>query len=372
MTDKAVDVLKQEEETLGTPLSKLLEPDTPPKEAISKATVDLQESLKGFIEAKVQKIMETQPQTVKVVGQPQVTVKFPEIQKTEGNVSVKGPVESHIKNWPSFGDIFKSAFSAIRFPDLQKITGDVTAKILNFPDVFKVSGKVDATVKFPEVQKVEGKSEVTNLPTAEGEEAGRQANPTKYVPVRLTNGRSFYDVMSQTVQSTAKAIQSIATPAGENHIGEFGGRQTSITNTPTLTVASSYAANDYVGTSASPIVFPVARIPNGSGIILSAVLIDYALQSIPAELWLFDATVTPPNDSAAWTISDADSLKLIGVISFAAYYASAANSVSPVNNVGLAFKTIGSDINIYGCLVTRGAPAYSNGDVSIRLNVLQN
>ena len=146
-----------------------------------------------------------------------------------------------------------------------------------------------------------------------------------------------------------------------------------ITVSPVLTVAATYVANDYVGTSTDPMDFEGVVDKNGaSGFILGATLIDYALQSVAGELWLFDTTVVPPADSAAWTITDAESATLIGVIPFSTYYASAANSVSngtPANP--LPFKC-GSAVNdIYGCFVTRGAPAYASLDLTFRLYTVE-
>jgi hypothetical protein len=145
-----------------------------------------------------------------------------------------------------------------------------------------------------------------------------------------------------------------------------------ITVTPTLTVHATYVSGDYVGTSASAMDFTTAaRVDGGSGTIQSATLIDYAANTVACELWLFDNTVTPPADSAAWSISDADALKCIGVIPFSTYYASALNSVSQANNVGIAFKAQPADRSLFGCLVTRGAPTYASGDISIRLTIVQ-
>jgi hypothetical protein len=104
-------------------------------------------------------------------------------------------------------------------------------------------------------------------------------------------------------------------------------------------------------------------------------LVDKALQSIGCELWLFDDTVTPPNDNAAWTITDADAAKLVGVIPFSTYYASAANSVSigSIPNGILPFKVAGAVLKaLYGCVVTRGTPTYVTGDLVIRLLIVQN
>jgi hypothetical protein len=142
------------------------------------------------------------------------------------------------------------------------------------------------------------------------------------------------------------------------------------TVTPTLTVAATYVTGDYVGTSGVAMVFTGMVGNTGLGIVNGAILIDAASQSLALELWLFDTAVTPPADSAAWTISDADMKSLVCVIPFAAasYYASAANSVcfgAPVDARIYELNTFGS---LYGCLVTRGSPAYASGDLTVRLS----
>ena len=83
--------------------------------------------------------------------------------------------------------------------------------------------------------------------------------------------------------------------------------------TVTMTAASSYASGDYVGADAVALVFaPASTTQNYSGTVLDAMLIDYALQSVACELWLFDTIPTPPSDSAAWTITDAMARTCIG------------------------------------------------------------
>ena len=157
-------------------------------------------------------------------------------------------------------------------------------------------------------------------------------------------------------------------------MGAIGAHTLIISVTPTLTVHATYVADDYVGTSGVPMDFATAaRVPGGSGGVIGATLIGYALQQIPCELWLFDTAPTPPADSAAWSISDADSAKCIGVIPFSTYYASALNCVSngQIPNGVIPFKAAGGDQSIFGCLVTRGAPAYADGDLTVRLSVVQ-
>ena len=145
------------------------------------------------------------------------------------------------------------------------------------------------------------------------------------------------------------------------------------TNTPVLTVAATYVANDYIGTSATPMTFADVVEKNGrSGFILGCTLVDYALQSVAGELWLFDTTVTPPADSAAWSISDAHAKTCIGVIPFSTYYASALNSVSQgIPAAPIPFKCGAAVNDIYGCFVTRGAPAYVSLDLTFRLYTVE-
>ena len=166
------------------------------------------------------------------------------------------------------------------------------------------------------------------------------------------------------------AVSGIA--AGETHIGQVGGEGITITVSPVLTVAGAYVSGDFVGTSATALIFAnAARVAGGSGVIKSATLVDYALQSVACELWLFDTNVTPPADNAAWTISDAHAATCIGVIPFSTYYASALNSVSngAVPNGGIGFSAVAT--TIWGAIVTRGTPTYASLDLTIRLNIMQ-
>ena len=186
-----------------------------------------------------------------------------------------------------------------------------------------------------------------------------------YTPVIILDG-------NQAPVTAANPLPVTAVNAASIVIGNVGGITTAIDVTPTLTVHATYISGDYVGESGVAMDFATAaRINGGAGIIQSAVLVDFAMQSVACELWLFDVAPTPPNDSAAWTISDADSAHLIGVLQFSSYYASAVNSVCPLVNCGIGFKAAAGDRSIFGCLVTRGAPAYASGDVTIRLVILQ-
>lgn len=145
-----------------------------------------------------------------------------------------------------------------------------------------------------------------------------------------------------------------------------------VSKTPVLTVHATYAAGDYVGTSAVPMDFPsLVQDSADTGVLICAALIDAALQSASVELWLFSGPVTVPADSAAWTVSDADlAAYFLGIIPFSTYYASAANSVAFVSGLTMGVWSFSQD-TIYGALVNRAAaPAWASGDLTVSLTVL--
>ena len=121
-------------------------------------------------------------------------IKFPEKQTVDGEVSVR--------NFPKIFKIVGEVFSKVKFPEIQKVAGDVTAKVVNFPLIQKITGKVKAEVDFPEVQKVkvlnqvkkmyiEGKTEVVNLPIGKADKKG---NPEDFINIRFTDGKRYYDL----------------------------------------------------------------------------------------------------------------------------------------------------------------------------------
>ena len=192
----------------------------------------------------------------------------------------------------------------------------------------------------------------------------------------ITTGAAVITDANGTIQQYLRGLVALwlaGLKACEAHIGEVGGKGLQITVTPTLTVGATYAANDFVGTDHTGMTFAGAgRIAAGSGRVIGAILHDYVIASVAAELWLF--TVPPAGlglDSAAFTITD--NLTCIGVIPFNTYYASALNSISngTIPNGQIPFKCAAADTALYGALVTRGAPAYTNGLVSVSIFVDQ-
>lgn len=142
--------------------------------------------------------------------------------------------------------------------------------------------------------------------------------------------------------------------------------------TPTVDTAA-YATGDLL---AGLMTFNVANA-GGGGVIKSAAIVDLHSQNAAVELWLFTSTLAASTltlNSAA-TLADADLATIIpgGVIAFATthYFSLANNSVASREDVAIPFTADSG--NIYGILVSRGAPDYlAATDVTVILGVMLN
>lgn len=132
-----------------------------------------------------------------------------------------------------FVQIIKEAFSEsiakfritkADFPDVQKVeltnyeppVINVTEKTVTFPKVQDVKltnykqpiiNVVEKKIEFPNIQVVKVKNQfdgnITNLPLGKDKKASvKDANPTKYVVVRLTDGQQFIDSFGSSVSSS--------------------------------------------------------------------------------------------------------------------------------------------------------------------------
>lgn len=141
-----------------------------------------------------------------------------------------------------------------------------------------------------------------------------------------------------------------------------------------VAATTDYVTGDYMGASSDAMEFDSTDLADGSaGLICAAVLIDKDVSSDTGakscELWLFDTEPTPPANSAAWSLSDADAAKCIGVIAFSTYYASALNNVARAENLTIPFKYASDSSSIWGCLVARDTTIHSQNALTVRLAI---
>ena len=158
----------------------------------------------------------------KIVNWEDLKIIFPLLQKIEGKVTVANKILSEVSNFPLIQKI--TGHVEVDFPETQKIEGHVNATV-DFPKKQEVHGTVKAEVNFPEEQKVTGKvfadldltkiqtlfeKVIGRIPVAkDGPISSESNNPSKYIPVRLTTGRQFYDVMTQASHQNGQLIAAI-------------------------------------------------------------------------------------------------------------------------------------------------------------------
>lgn len=135
-------------------------------------------------------------------------------------------------------------------------------------------------------------------------------------------------------------------------------------STGLTTATTAYTDGDVVG---AEMAFDMGT--NTYGVILGATLVDKADITGAVDLFLFDRTVTFGTDNAAPSISDADALFTLGVISFP--YPSDLGGVrmASIDSLALPVKANASGI-VYGRLVTRSGHTFfgAAGDLQVGLH----
>ncbi len=143
-----------------------------------------------------------------------------------------------------------------------------------------------------------------------------------------------------------------------------GGNTNRIGLSPVLAGAGAYAAGKAVGPLLS---FTGAGLMGAnSGIVAHARLLDQIGQNATLDLYLFAASIAAIADQAAWSVSKADSLKIIDKITFpaASYVAipGGAQTMCVVPGLSIPYLLTGDGTILYGQLVATGAPTYSGVD----------
>lgn len=109
------------------------------------------------------------------------------------------------------------------------------------------------------------------------------------------------------------------------------------------------------------------------GVIVGCRVLDADKESKPLELWLFRSSIsgTGLSDNNTFNPHDTDHLPhLIGVLSISDWFNADQNSIGQAENLPLAFADLSLN-KIYGWLVTRGLPTYTNAtDLKVELEVL--
>ncbi len=135
--------------------------------------------------------------------------------------------------------------------------------------------------------------------------------------------------------------------------------------TVTPTIAGLYSANDVLG---GLLTFAdAAQVAGGGGKILAVEIVS-KIAWVNTDLLIYDSAPTVPADNAASDLAAADIGKVVGPAVFSASTAFGVPNVAVREYSRLGYQCRGGKA-LYGQLVTRGAPTYTAGDLSVSIIV---
>lgn len=143
-----------------------------------------------------------------------------------------------------------------------------------------------------------------------------------------------------------------------------------LSDTPTISAGTAYAAKDAVGgllTFAS-----AARASGGSCRIDAVQIVDADQEMANLDLVLFDRSITAPTDNAVFDPTDAELANVVAVIPIGAGAYADFNDNAVANLTGLGITALLNGTDLYGVLVARDTPTYTaTSDITVTVTVLQ-
>lgn len=168
------------------------------------------------------------------------------------------------------------------------------------------------------------------------------------LPVDGTNGHAVYFVSAPDVNL------------------RFDRKNISVQSGGLTTATTAYTAGDQVGTLFT--IANAARASGGSGRIESVLLVSAADNIAAYDLIIFDSSVTLASDNAAFSISDADALKIVDIIPLSGAYDIGNNRIASSGPVGYPYVCSGGT-SLYGALITRAAHTWFGATTDLQLMV---
>lgn len=128
----------------------------------------------------------------------------------------------------------------------------------------------------------------------------------------------------------------------------------SVTVTPTIT-AGAYSQNDCVG-GVIDINLPAECT------VMSVTIQDDADQGSSFELWIFDGVPAGVADNAAFSLTDADLGKVVGVLALDTWFDAINGQVCVVDNIGLFIQSHGGNYSLMLKVTDAATPTFAAVD----------
>lgn len=131
------------------------------------------------------------------------------------------------------------------------------------------------------------------------------------------------------------------------------------------TASTSYTAGDQVGTEFT--IANAARASGGTGTIVGVALVDAADIIGAFDVVFTRSSITPAADNAAYSISDADAVKIIGIAQLAGSLDIGGNRVAQMFNCAIPYDCAAT--SLFATLITRSAHTFFAATTDLQLIV---
>lgn len=138
-----------------------------------------------------------------------------------------------------------------------------------------------------------------------------------------------------------------------------------VTSSSLTTATTAYTAGDMVG--AQMTFANAARVSGGGGTIVGATLISAADIIGAYDVVVSSASMTLASDNAAWAVSDADALNIIGLVQLASVWDIGNNRIAQA--FGLAIPYTCAATSLFCSLITRAGHTFFGATTDLQLTL---
>lgn len=180
------------------------------------------------------------------------------------------------------------------------------------------------------------------------------------------------DTKLEAVRALLAAPLAVTVNAGENHVGEVGGNQATVTVPLTVTSGSAYAAGNAV--DGLKTIAGAARVAGGSGMVQSISLAFKSAQTAGADVYIFASspTGTTVTDKTAFSLASADADKPIGISHVTDCKTAGTTTFCQSQREAMPYA-LSAGTSLYAVVVTTGTPTFqSTSDAILTVRILRN
>lgn len=164
----------------------------------------------------------------------------------------------------------------------------------------------------------------------------------------------------------SKTLTEISTTQGLAIVNRRDVQRISVASGGLTTATTAYSAGDQMGTQFT--LASAARASGGTGTITGVEVISAADIVGPMDVVFFRASVTLASDNAAFAISDADALNVVGICQLAGAFDIGNNRTAQQFNLAIPYDCSGGT-SLYAGIITRFAHTFFAATTDLQLVV---